>query len=321
MDSLSHIPSAQLLTAVRDWMFRTSRHNRSVAYVTKVLECAAVDNAECAWLLDKLRCIPEFGANWKAKCKWIAKTMKLDESPPRADYYRGRALQCFSDAGSEFVQRSAEAGFAPAMAELGYIMIVGGSDADDAKVWIRKAVALNDPDGMYEIAVLEKLFEMHRAAADRGSIASMYELAQRFSEQLTSITAAAAFFGRAYLFDPQLRCPDWLQSFSRKLLKGTIGKKEMRALYAAGREISCYEQLWDKGNHPPDEKITCFIDVYRTVTQRARQAALCTVMALTSVVVRDVAKLIGKTIYAAREHNAGAWYGTMAAATGKKQKH
>jgi hypothetical protein len=100
----------------------------------------------------------------------------------------------------------------------------------------------------------------------------------------------------------------------------TIDETGLQIMYAVGRQVHFYADFWDKNKHPNNDYIWC-INVYRNITWRSRQAALCTVMTLmTHGIVRDVAKLIGKIVYATREHNADAWYGTLAAATKKTKK-
>jgi hypothetical protein len=78
--------------------------------------------------------------------------------------------------------------------------------------------------------------------------------------------------------------------------------------FVIGRELQGYEEFWDEGHHPGPRFIRC-IDVYLSVTKKARLAALCTVWALYHHrrLGKDVAKFIGKIVYGTRLANPDAW--------------
>ena len=81
----------------------------------------------------------------------------------------------------------------------------------------------------------------------------------------------------------------------------------MAVLCAAGRELEGYDQFWDADKQPHDSFSRC-IDVYLTVTHRARRAALQTVAGLRELgLPRDVAVLIGRAVYATRT-DAWSWW-------------
>ena len=92
---LNTIPSEWLLLVAREWVFG-GNNNKTAAHLTKVLESAAArGDEESGWLLDKMRskgAIPEFGDDWPAKQRWVAKIMASEDSL-FAQYYQGRALR------------------------------------------------------------------------------------------------------------------------------------------------------------------------------------------------------------------------------------
>ncbi len=77
-------------------------------------------------------------------------------------------------------------------------------------------------------------------------------------------------------------------------------------MFVVGRELESYDQFWDDDKRFPDNLARC-VDVFLTLTHRARVAALQTVSALPRRgLPRDVAVLIARSVYATRE-DAFAW--------------
>lgn len=60
-----------------------------------------------------------------------------------------------------------------------------------------------------------------------------------------------------------------------------------------------YEQLWDD-NIRLIPKLQKYVNIYATVTERARRAALQITFGLRTYLGRDVARMIGKMVYATR---------------------
>ena len=80
----------------------------------------------------------------------------------------------------------------------------------------------------------------------------------------------------------------------------------LQVLCAAGRELEGFGEFWDEGRRPDESYLRC-IDVYLSVTHRARRAALQTVAGLRELgLPRDVAVLIGRAVYDTRL-DAWAW--------------
>jgi hypothetical protein len=226
------------------------------------------------------------------------------KNSPRANYYRGRALlgmaEVSGDVAVDYLTRSAEAGFAPAMAMLGWCF--------NLTKWQQKSVQLNDPDGLYTksrndygAAVCTAAgFEYCHAAAIQGHVRS-----------LGQIVSIAEYRGRM--------SPIKVAKFSARFMLytgdcnfGIFGTRpfSLDVLYVAGRELEGYEQLWDEKNCVRiTQESKDAIQVYVRVTERARRAALQTVAALLRTKCgRDVARLIGQLVYGKREQNVEAWW-------------
>ena len=78
------------------------------------------------------------------------------------------------------------------------------------------------------------------------------------------------------------------------------------AVYAFGRELHGYEQLWDDNVRIIPE-FQEHVNFYATVTERARRAALQTTFGLREILGRDVARMIGRMVYETRFTNANIW--------------
>ena len=180
-------------------------------------------------------------------------------------------------------------------------------------VWFRKAADLNDPSGIcsvghYHGGGLFLFCEMLRKAAARGHVKSMCYL--DMGENLSPIerakygARAALLSGTSVHLHSPLRCKEGDQILDPIVMDDV--------LYAAGRELEGYSQIWDSGYlyEPNQPYVERSIDVYLTVTHRARRAALQTVAGLWQVVglPHDVAVLIGRAVYETRA-DARAWLG------------
>ena len=307
---LASIPPDHLLLMAREWVLSGFNRNTSVAHVTRALESAAARGSEeSGWLLDKLRSkgdIPEFGKYQLPKLRWFAEIMATEDSP-RAQFYRGRALRWLGDgdSGLKLLWQSAEAGFAPAMSELGVVV----RDRADGIALIRKAAELNDPDGLFLLAnrVKEGRFELLCEAASRGHADSTCRLAGDFSDRLSSVEVAT-FGARFVLYSGNhVFVGPGIEDMVQRSRAGSLGANDVAVLYAAGRELEGYDQLWDAGRHPNEVLIRC-VDIYLAVMHRARRAALQTVAGLREIgLPRDVAVLIGRIVYETRT-DAWAWW-------------
>jgi hypothetical protein len=85
--------------------------------------------------------------------------------------------------------------------------------------------------------------------------------------------------------------------------------KTAQQFFYAGRELEGYRRLWKDGGERPSKVWRRCIYVYQSVTERARRAALQTVVAIRPLCggSRDVARLIGKAVYKTRYTDTEAW--------------
>jgi hypothetical protein len=85
--------------------------------------------------------------------------------------------------------------------------------------------------------------------------------------------------------------------------------KTAQQFFYAGRELEGYRRLWNDKVHPSSTWLHC-IFVYQRVTDKARRAALQTIVALRPLCggSRDVARLIGKAVYKTRYTDTEAWW-------------
>lgn len=275
-DKLLLITPMQLLIIVRDWLFGFY----AICDMIHVLRSAAErDDEESIWLMGKIHDIPKFGSAWKLRLQWLVSTMTTDDSS-YANYYRGRALFRLGekDTGIMFLRKSANAGFASAMAELGYCLVLEGIKEIG---WMEKAAEREDPDGFYWVAVGENSFKHLRNAVSRGHIYAMNVLALSHKCKLSPVDILT--FQARYM-----------------LLSGDEHKMDNSYHFIIGRELEGYEQLWGSYWKPKKEYLGS-IELYLDITHRARRAALQTTVGLRMRLGRDVARLIGKMVYESRD--------------------
>jgi hypothetical protein len=273
-----------------------------------VLKSAAGE--ESAWLLDKLHDVPDGGSPWyRMMC--FAEIIANEDSS-RAHYYQGMVLlQLGQYGGVKLVKRSADAGFAPAMSELGNELGLNKeANLEESMEWIRKAAVLKDPVGLYFLSFLVKKekFELVRESAIRGYAPSMKILAKDFSTRLSPVEAAT-FSARHVLLSGN-------NHYVPAVIAMAVMEEDLDILYAAGRELEGYEALWDKCKLPYAAHLKC-IDVYLTITHRARRASLQTTVGLRQYIGRDVARLIGQMVYQTR---AEAWWWCHQRPSSKKKQ-
>jgi TPR repeat protein len=302
LDKLLSIPADHLLLVAREWIFDGSgNYNTSKEHAIKVLTSAAARaNEESAWLLDKLHDVPDF-EEWRSIIQWFTKIIANEDSS-RAQYYQGRSLLHLGEPGGfELVKQLADAGFAPAMSELGNDMEYGDTNPEESVEWLRKGAALNDPDGLYSLAfrVKAEMFELLRKAAIRGHARSMLKITRDFLTRL-SLVEAATFSARYVLLSGN-------NHVVPAFIAEAVCAEDLEILYATGRELEGYEALWDKDRVPTAAEHLKCIDVYLTITHRARRAALQTTLGLRQYLGRDVARLIGQIVYQTRSE-AQAWW-------------
>jgi hypothetical protein len=320
---LDTIPAAHLLLVARKWLFYGDE-NESSQHVFKVLESAArLDRTdyseEAAWLLKKMQNTPKI-SNSGAK-KWLAEITKGDDSV-WAKYYQGTAMLLSwagGDAAEKQLRKAIEAGFAPAMSILGEAISLYEPENEEGSRLLHRAVELGDPDGMYCLSALpnidlERRFSLLKTAAEvHGHLDSMFLLTSSgysdYSHFLSPIEEAV-FAARYTLLSGSNRYYLDVVSDAIRQLDANwngIDSGAFQMLYVSGRELQGYHEFWDNGRHPKMDYCRC-IDIYERVVQRARTAALQTILCLRSIVGKDVACLIGKTIYQRRETDAIAWY-------------
>jgi hypothetical protein len=301
---LASIPASHLLFIAREWLFGEMNKNKSVGHLTKILRAIADRrddplSEEGTWLLQTLQCIPDVG-----RLAWLERVTR-NEDNPWSNYYRARAL--FRVIGSPVsvvlfpLRKSANAGFAPAMALLW--LLLPNETEEEKEQWGRKALQLNDATALYELSMLsesddDNAFTHCYAAAMQGHLRGMLFLVTKFLTRLSPIDAAK-FSARYALYTGKTDC--------RILGNQPLSLED---LYVAGRELEGYEQLWDDyncGRINQDSKAA--IEVYACVTNRARASALQTVMVLKSKCGgRDVARLIGQFVYGTRQQCVDVWW-------------
>jgi hypothetical protein len=274
---LAFVPAEWLVLVARRWMFDDvpyDRNNTWKHFITVVQSAARCE--EGAWLLDKIGGSGgDYGGNDSTvfkKCMWVYCVMENDNSP-RAKYYQGRALV---RANRGFSQ-SAEAGFVPAM-----VFSAAKSLRGDK---------FNDPDALYWCRRPENEIDYLSRAAAQGHVQSIIVLSRRMCVRKDALLLMAR-----YVF----LTADW-----EKYGKDYTDVVEDQ--FIIGRELQGYEEFWDENRHPGPWFIRC-IDVYLSVTKKARLAALCTVWALHhGCSGKDVAKFIGKLVYGTRLANPDVW--------------
>jgi len=296
-----------------DWLLRMARESLfgldSVGHAMKLLgTVAARGNEEAAWLLDVIRRYHYFCKN---KSDWLAEIMAREEGP-RAQYYRGRALVQLKGTNDvhalSLLRESAESGFAAAMALLGLCLRIQLSD-DEGTAWLRQAANRNDPDALHWVgdSNASRRFELWEAAAKRGHPESMWYLTefgpQRFSPvDIVTLQARSVVISRGTIYGRE----------------SIVNQTDAPLMYIIGRELEGYDQLWDM-EHKGDfsewmdgapfrrqylaQKFVPCIDLFLTVSHRARVAALQTIVVLIRHYgfPRDLAVLIARRVYQTRE--------------------
>jgi hypothetical protein len=134
-------------------------------------------------------------------------------------------------------------------------------------------------------------------AALKGHPQAMGVLVDEYAETLSAIEYAVYSARYVLLAGDVAFVPDFL-------LFNTTAQ-----FFYAGRELEGYRQLWKDGEHPSASPWSHCIVVYQIVTERARRAALQTVVALRPLCggSRDVARLIGRAVYKTRYTHTKDW--------------
>jgi hypothetical protein len=150
---LGSISPDHLLLMAREWCVGDWNFNKSSAHVVKILKSASSrGNEEASWLLGLVTeegAVPEF-ETLAARLEWVAKLMI--SASPRAMAYRGSALASLGRYDEAVLLKlSAEAGFIPAMAAWGDVLLDSGF-YEIAIPWIMTAANLNDPNGCGQLA-------------------------------------------------------------------------------------------------------------------------------------------------------------------------
>lgn len=319
---LDSIDPSHLLLAARAALTGAS-FNRSASYVVRVLGSAgARGSEEAAWLLETLTHSDDDDGDGFPATKtpgsdafwlWMAKRMSDPSvhwvNEPRTLYYRWLALSCVDEAGSglDLLRRSAEGGFAPAMAELGNAL----TDVLESMTWLRKAADLNDPDGLYFLSYHSESmpFELRLASAQQGHAGSMDALAFGYESRLGP-AECAMWRARCMLLRGWRRegLPG-LEEALRRMDRGeTWNSDDVQVVCNVGRELEGCEQFWDD-DRTLDPVFVESIKWYLRVMHSARRAALQAVSALRQRfgLPRDVAVLIGQLVYQSRRH-AATWF-------------
>jgi TPR repeat protein len=340
---LGSISPDHLLLMAREWCAGDWNFNESSAHFVKVLGSASSrGNEEASWLLGVLTeqgAVPEF-ETLAARLEWLAKLMIA--ASPRAMAYRGSALSSLGRyEEAVLLKTSADAGYAPAMAAWGDLLLDLGF-YEIAIQWIMTAVNLNDPCGYEQLAFCydhgeglqrdeEKALVLYRkgksyrqatiylileTAAELGSAKSMLALSDKlgargdwidFAMWRARSIAYSATACNADAFDT-----DFLEQRIALLDGGSANSEVIQILFVIGRELDGVDQFWDTNKKITPEWQRC-VDVYLAVMHCARVAALYTVFAMKTRVVggrrigRDVATLLAKMVYATRQQ-ATAWY-------------
>lgn len=303
---LESVGAGELMLVARMGLFGGSL-NCSSQHVVRVLTSAAErDNDEARWLLGVL-------ARWKGpeiemeaeavSLVWLKNEMMLRQDSPRALYYAARA----DWPSVELLQRSAEGGFAPAMAALGMAL-----DEEEGLGWLRKAAELSDPDGLYGLACktsdASKRLELLQAAAARGHSLAMLDLTRDFSGHLGP-RACATLLSR-YLF---LQGRHYFVGFAdivERVEARRASDDDVQILFNFGREMEGYKQLWGGRslNMMPSKSNLLCIELYLLILHRAKRAALQAVVGLRAAgLPRDLARLIARLVYGTRDDAAG-WF-------------
>jgi hypothetical protein len=235
------LPTGWLITLVRTWKHNLYRWNDQMLSV--VNELTERGNEEGQWLMNQV------------------------ENSPIALYYTWHH-------NIEYLQQSANAGFAPAMTKLYQIT--------RERHWLDKALLHQEPLALTYNGYFYK-------AAELGCIRAVADILADDDDppNMRLLQAQHVFLsGGMWPVVHMERC-----------------KWTLLCYYTLGRTLEGFYDIWGK---PLDDR--CTINLYLTVSHRARQAALQTVSALRQMLGRDVAQLIGKLVYSTRETDVDSWW-------------
>ncbi len=301
---LDTIPPDHLVLIAREWL-KGDVCNNSSGFVMRVLASAtARGSEEAAWLLDVITrgdgSIPEFGVDWTNKCRWLAESL-VDDDTARAQYYRGRALDMIGDTrGLELLRRSAASGFSAAMSVLGWRMI--STKQGEGMEWLQRGAELNDANGLCWLSQFDvtREFSLRLSAEKHGHFGTMWILAEKHADKFDAVSRAA-LRARYALWSGSRVAVFEADSALRLISELRAGKEEWQIVFAVGRELEGFEQVWDEERHLTTELQKC-VEFFVTVAHRARRAALQAVAALRFLgLSKDVAVLIAKLVYKTRD--------------------
>lgn len=251
------------------------------------------------------------------RCTALGEALIGDDSP-RGRFCCAHALRdtCDEESVTNLLRQSAEAGFAPAMSALAEIL--RRRDDAEGSFWARKAAEQCDPDGLaiwtdYVEDAAEKRSLLTRSAALgslRGLICLAYSTTDRLQRNVLWAKILLLTGDEPPEGGPAHPC-------ARRLRDGhTMSPEDIELLYFVGKELEGFEVLWAEGSSLSVEQYEC-VEVYLTVMDRARRAALQAVLGLRQVgLLRDLAVMIAQHVYRTREDDPYAWFPAL----GKKRK-
>ena len=232
--------------------------------------------------------------------------------------YRGSALF-----DGKLLRQAAERGFAPATAELGKHMSALENDdrAKEGREWVRKGAAKHDPNGLFYAGMLDELSgpcggrmtELYAEAAREGHAYAMIALRRISTLEMVVLKARSI----ALSANPNAS-PNGVYSAIRRLNNNCSDANDAKLMFLVGRELEGCDQLWDEDRRV-SEDLACCIDVYLTVSHRARFAALQTISALKQHrFPRVVAVLIARRVFETREDAFACHYALVARAASEE---
>lgn len=308
---LKSIDPAHLVLAARAALFREhDARNCSPMHIVKLLTSAAQRGSdEATWLLKLLTSegqVPvarRYDGVEVTPLDWLAEVASREDSP-RARFYHGRAMLVFDEnVGLELLRQSADGGFAPAMTELG-VCFGNGSE------YFRMGAAKDDPIALFLLAIVEgsRQWERCNRSAQGGHVDAMVWLVRNCRVMLGP-AKCATLVGRCTLLKgwKWQNDPDVSEAL-KNLDAGTASGRDVQVAYNVGRELEGFEQFWDAGRTLDDQFQPC-VNLYKSILQRARSAALQTAVVLREVgLARDVALLIARFVFESRDTEAAVWF-------------
>jgi TPR repeat protein len=318
---LDFVSPKELFQAGRNWLLGWGNNTLDLHYARMYLERATkLEHEEATWMLELMeRSSSSLPKDDDERCVWL-QGLFTDESP-RAMFYRAWYARDRTEAMA--LLRRAMVEIPTAAARLG-LMLSFDTCAEALALYVHAA---NKSDFLglgclancfeygtgVEVDMIHAL-ELYKCAAEQGDIESMKVLADKFRYDQPTHLRVKWLAKYVILGDSssESAISDIFREPLARLDCGQLdGRENLSWLLIClfGREMLDYEKVRPKLDRHCHALVQQMCAIYRTISCRARRAAVHTILALrVTAIGQDVATKIATLVFASRMTHGHAWF-------------